>query len=331
MFIDNYQYSIYERTQQSIDEFKKLEIFYKMNNLNIVIYGPKKTGKFNFLMYFLKSYLKIDIKVTTQLTKINDTEIEYQYNKNYFIINPSNYGYNDKNVICELIKELSSTYDISNQQKKIIIIKKVDKISKEAINSLRVIIEKSNKSCIFILLTNNISKINGPILSRCIIVRIAQFKKENIINVIDYIIKNENIKITKKNLGNLYESIKDNDYNTNLNNIILSLENYKITGKFIKYKNPSDLLIEIIEKNIDLKNILLLREKITVFINNNVDLNNIYLDIISYYSDKNYPHINIHEIVELASKFQENSIKGNRDFFHIEAFLINIYYLHHNN
>ena len=34
MFIDNYQYSIYERTQQSLEEFKKLDIFYKMNNLN---------------------------------------------------------------------------------------------------------------------------------------------------------------------------------------------------------------------------------------------------------------------------------------------------------
>ena len=327
MFIEKYKYTIYEKTEESKETFNKLNILYKLNSINILIYGKKKCGKYNFLMYFLKKILNFDLKVNTQLIKINDLDIEYQYNKNYFIINPSNYGTNDKVIISKLIYEIASTFDISNLQKKIIIIKKVDKISKEAINALRVVIEKCNKTCIFILLSNNISKIFGPIISRCTIVKLGYYNKDNIINVLDFIIKNENIKITKKNLNLLYDSI--NDYNYNMNDLILSLENYKVTNKFIKYKTPSNILLDIIEKPIDIKNILLLREQLTIFINNNYDLNDIFIDIITYYCKKNYPHINMFEIIENAAKYQENSIKGNREFFHIEAFIIKVYYLHH--
>jgi len=274
-------------------------------------------------MYFLKNILNFDIKVTTQFLKINDIDVEYQYNKHYFIINPSNYGTNDKVIISKLIYEIASTIDISNFQKKIIIIKKVEKITREAINALRVVLEKTKKTCIFILLSNNLSKTFGPITSRCTLFKLGHYNKQNIITVLDYIIKNENIKIIRKNLNQFYETAN------NLNDSILSLENYKHTNKFIKFKTPANILIDLIEKAIDIKNILLLREQITIFINNNFDLTEIYLDIISHYSNKMYPHINIFELVSYAAKYQENSIKGNREFFHLEAFIIKLYYLHH--
>ena len=39
----------------------------------------------------------------------------------------------------------------------------------------------------------------------------------------------------------------------------------------------------------------------------------------------------IHTLLDFAQEYQMNSVKGNRDFLHIEAFIIHVYVIYHNN
>jgi DNA polymerase III delta prime subunit len=320
-FIDKYRYIIYTLHT----DYEKLNNIFSLcyNNTNILIHGPKNSGKYNFLMNYFKNILHYDIKLITNTIKINDTEIEYESNKYFFVINPYLYGYNDKTVITTLVKEISSTKEIYNQSKKTIIIKNVDKLSREAISSLRVIIEKNYKTCLFILLSNNISKINGPITSRCTLIRLSEVSDESIDKLCDYIISHEKIKIPQKSIKEIKNS------NRNITNICILLEYYSLfkkNNKILNYeeywahKIIEDIISASKKDNLDTVNNI--RDTISHIIHNNIDINDILLSILHYFIH----HEKIHEIIEIISQYQYNYIKGNREYLHIEAIFINIIY-----
>jgi replication factor C subunit 3/5 len=248
-------------------------------------------------------------------------------------MNPYLYGYNDKTVISTLVKEISSTYEILSKTRKIIIIKNVDKLSREAINSLRVIIEKNYRTCIFILISNNVSRLNGPILSRCSLIRLHTPSSESVVDLCNHILNVEKIKIPIKKL----DLIKTQS-GTYINNLILLIEYYSIFKKCTKIVNLeehwSNKIIEyIIKTPLDLDNIHKIREAITHIIHNNIDINDIFIYIAYYFIDtiKNKDIDLIYSIIDSAQEYQMNSVKGNRDFLHIESFILHVFYIYHNN
>ena len=83
-------------------------------------------------------------------------------------------------------------------------------------------IEKYYDRCRFIFISNNISKIIEPLLSRCLLIQIKLLKKDEIIPILKKIIKKENIKISNDKLNKLISY-----YNNNLKEIICCLELYK--------------------------------------------------------------------------------------------------------
>ena len=113
----------------------------------------------------------------------------------------------------------------------------------------------------------------------------------------------------------------------NLNNSILTLENYIYTKKFILINNPADEIIDLIIKTPrDIKNILAIRELVINILNNNNDINDIFKDTLQYFI--NIEHKNIHSMINSAAHYQTNMIKGNRDIIHLEAYLIHLYTLY---
>ena len=329
LLLEKYRYALYTLTDEYEKPLHILDLFY--NNSNILIHGPKKCGKYNFLMHYFKNILQYDIKLNTVATKLHDIEIEYEVNTHFFVMNPYLYGYNDKTVISVLVKEISSTYDIVNKTRKIIIIKNVDKLSREAISSLRVIIEKNYRTCIFILLSNNISRMTGPILSRCSLIRLQAPSSDSIDKVCNHIVTFEKIKIPIKKLD-IIKATK-----THIHTILLLIEYYSIFKKCTKIVNYeeywSNKIIEcIVKKPIDLDNIHKIRDIISNIIHNNIDIHDIFIYIIYYFiDDMKKNNDTIHTLLDFAQEYQMNSVKGNRDFLHIEAFIIHVYVIYHNN
>jgi replication factor C small subunit len=108
-------------------------------------------------------------------------------------------------VVRNTIKDFARTKAIGNVPFKICILDESDSLTREAQQALRRTMENFSQTCRFCLLANFSSKIIEPIQSRCTIFRFKPLQKENIFEIIEWISKNEKLKIDKKTQEVLYE------------------------------------------------------------------------------------------------------------------------------
>lgn len=240
--------------QHYIIDFLKKTIETKYYN-NYIFYGLPGCGKTSTSFLYVK-------------------ELYGQYFNNYiFEINASNFrGINIfKNEINDFICN-------NNNLDKTIILDEADNITIDAQHYLFQLIEKASNlknNINFIIICNYINKINLKIINKCILLRFKLISNDFLEKKINYILNNENKKITleqkkllikksnndfRKCLNNL-ELIFFNNFNFKIENDkinkilnILLLKDYNIVSKYNK-------LIKIIENNqINLINLI---EKIT--------------------------------------------------------------------
>ncbi|KAM6145427.1 replication factor C subunit 3 isoform 2-T2 [Phoenicopterus ruber ruber] len=95
---------------------------------------------------------------------------------NYHLeVNPSDAGNNDRVVIQELLKTVAQSQQLETSTQrdfKVVLLTEVDKLTKDAQHALRRTMEKYMATCRLILCCNSMSKIIGPIQSRCLAVRV---------------------------------------------------------------------------------------------------------------------------------------------------------------
>lgn len=91
---------------------------------------------------------------------------------------------------------------------KIIILDEADEMTSDAQTALRRIIEDTAKYCRFILIANNVSKIIGPIQSRCSAFKFSGISKKELTAHLKTIAKSEKIKVDEEGLNTIYEHAK---------------------------------------------------------------------------------------------------------------------------
>lgn len=91
-----------------------------------------------------------------------------------------------------------------NCRKKIYIIDEVHTLTTEAFNALLKTLEEPPVHVIFILATTEIHKLPDTIISRCVCYNFKTLSKNDVINMLDYVTKNENITIDKESLELIY-------------------------------------------------------------------------------------------------------------------------------
>ena len=91
---------------------------------------------------------------------------------------------------------------------KIIILDEADEMTSDAQTALRRIIEDTAKYCRFILIANNVSKIIGPIQSRCSAFKFSGISKKELTTHLKTIAKSEKIKVDEEGLNTIYEHAK---------------------------------------------------------------------------------------------------------------------------
>lgn len=147
---------------------------------------------------------------------------------------------------------------------KIIILDEADAMTKEAQTALRKVMEENSNITRFCIICNYINQIIEPIVSRCIKIRFKPIDKISLINKLEWISNNENIKINKSALECINE-ISNGD----LRKSILILQN-------IKYLiNNKNILNEINENDIYDLCKYISDDKINYYINNIKSDNNI--------------------------------------------------------
>lgn len=209
---------------------KKLNTKTYNNFNNLLVYGINGVGK-KYLVYTLIRKIfntdKLELKEYSTDLKINNINVTVNYvkSKYHYEINLYEYGHYDKNIIVEFLKDMVSTKNVYDNSYKIVLLHRFDKISESAQLTLRRIIELYADNCRFIIISNNLSKINYALLSRFELLRVPFPNKDELT---EYCYEN-NI-FNYKN--DIIEKIIDTDYN----NYSLGIVNYNLLHNLNDFK-----------------------------------------------------------------------------------------------
>ena len=288
----------------------KLKSLCKYDISNILLYGPKGSGKLTLIKCLINTYYKESIIETNVSIKINNIELIFKSSNYYFEITLNTY-FNKKN-FDELLKYLCSNGDINKKCKfKLIIIKNIEYIDFESLKSLKYIVEKKYNHIRFILITSSISSINNFFKGFFLLLRLPYPNKNELLNYISLLypsLHNEKIKYILQNTSDL-------------NTIFIKLEINYINN----YIDPFDLHTKSIIKLIKTKqcsNIINIRNILYELMSKNYDLLYIFKNIFKEFLND----INIKNKINIIKIFN-NYINYNNTFkniIHLESLLINI-------
>ncbi len=333
---------IQTKSYDKLDEFhnKKSKIYSNYESMpNLLIHGSPGCGKHTLIKLLLTDIFD---------ESINNTFVETYYIKGYgntvvdvdiiqskyhIIIEPNNTGF-DKYLIQEIVKEYAKKKIINVSYNKypyrIVLINNIDNLHYYAQTSLRCNMEKYHKTCRFILCASNTSKIIDPIISRCLDIRIPSPTINDMLNLIYYILLNENKLISRRKINNI---INAGEFNIKKTLWILQMSLYNITDFELSWKKSLDKLINIM---IEFKKpkITILNEKLiittrTILYNiftTNIPGIDILQEIINKIINSNEFETNLlYNILQLCSETETRLNKGKRTIIHLDSFMCKIY------
>ena len=257
--------------------------------------GPRGTGKTSTAKIFAKAVncknpIDGDVCENCEICKINsENEIDIVE-----IDAASNNGIDEIREIKNSIKLLPAELKY-----KVYIVDEVHMLSNSAFNALLKTLEEPPAHAIFILATTEINKIPLTVLSRCQKFDFKKITKENIIDRLTYIIKEENIKNISDDILNLIAELSDGGLRDAINlldqvnslnkDIITQTDVLNLVGA-INNDNIISFLNKIVDCNISevIKTINDFYNKSINFINVVNSLENLIKDIIIFNNSSNY-------------------------------------------
>lgn len=159
---------------------------------NLFVFGPSGAGKRTKIDLILKEIYGPGVEKIHIQNEFFETpshrKIEIKtINSNFHIeVDPSEVGIYDKVVIQALIKNTASSALLHNfsQSFKTIVISNADRLTKDAQHALRRTMEENLSSCRLILCAESSSRIIAPIKSRCLLIRVAAPKHDEIAKIL---------------------------------------------------------------------------------------------------------------------------------------------------
>ncbi|NWQ65908.1 RFC3 factor, partial [Neopipo cinnamomea] len=174
---------------------------------HLLVYGPSGAGKKTRIMCLLRELygagvekLRIEHQSITAPSK-KKIEISTIASNYHLEVNPSDAGNNDRVVIQELLKTVAQSQQLETSTQrdfKVVLLTEVDKLTKDAQHALRRTMEKYMATCRLILCCNSMSKIIGPIQSRCLAIRVPAPSIEDICHVLSSVCKKEGLTLPQE-------------------------------------------------------------------------------------------------------------------------------------
>lgn len=305
----------------------------KLKNIglqNYIIYGNSGSGKLTRVYCHLANIFGNSVN-NTKLQTYNLTksvEVTYKSSNYHTEINPSNYGTNDKNIICDFIGELAQMPNIITNGLKVFIIKDADKLSHKAQVAMKTIIESTYRTARYIFTCTNLNKIILPLQSRFILLRNPLPSNNVIIDILKSIANECGIKTSTRAINIIINTGIKFTNAINLNHIINIFQLSYITGKYIRYDTNftkyADELINLIDKKVTPDNIDKIREIIYIIYVSNVNMTNILKYITYYYINTISNDIYKYKIIDFGAKYETLMHKGNKEPLYLETFILNI-------
>jgi len=172
-------------------------------------------------------------------------------NADHIILNASNER--GIEVIRQKVIDFASTKS-SNNTIKIIMLDEADHLTDESQASLRNVMETYAHNCRFILTANYLNKIKDPLQSRCVLVKFDNIPKEQILNRLEFICKEEKIPYEVDALRKIV-----NQTGNDIRSAINKIDEFK-EGVFLSKLHEQTKLAETIFVLIKQKNFLSARQ-----------------------------------------------------------------------
>lgn len=306
------------------DIASKFSNFTKTNIINTLIYGKPNSGKKTLIKFLLNNIYNTNIDKISQINnydikignnKVNITYISSPY---HFEINLYEYGLYDKNIISEFILDLIKFKNIKIGCFKIIVLNHFEYVSSSAQMLLKRMFEKYTNSRFF-LITEQISKIDKCLLSRCFTIRIPVPNNIQIKNYIIHISEKYSLKINKE--SNLY---KINDLFL-LNNVLI---NYIHNKKFnyeniIKLEQSVEKIITLINKK-NIESIMEIRNICYNLLLLNLGVDYVFKKIVNYYLDSDLSNDKKIKILEASFNVNNSLSKIEHNLISLEYFILKV-------
>lgn len=189
---------------------------------NLLFYGPPGTGKtttiINLIQQYQKTYSKINKGNVIHLNASDERGID---------------------IIRNQIHSFVKSMNLFETGFKFVILDEVDYMTKNAQQALKYLLQTTTTNVRFCLICNYISKIDEPLKNEFICVRFNQLPQNDIIQFINTIVKNENIKINQEAIYTI-QSMYKSDIRSMINFLQLN-QSFKLNEWDKNILNPSIL------------------------------------------------------------------------------------------
>ena len=177
IWTEKYRPTAFEQVKGQKEIISKVQAFVAQKNLpHLLFAGPAGVGKSTLALVTARQLFG------------------ESWRQNFLELNASDERGID--VVRVKVKDFARTKAIGDVPFKIIFLDECDALTKEAQQALRRTMENYTNTCRFILAANYSSKIIDPIQSRCAVFKFRPLEKQDILDMVDSIAKEEKIKIS---------------------------------------------------------------------------------------------------------------------------------------
>lgn len=303
-----------------------------------LFYGPPGAGKRTLVMALLREIYgpgaeKIRVETRPWAIELPTRKLELELttvSSNYHVeLSPGDVGgTNDRYVVQEIIKDLAKNrpLDVATGQKgfKVLLLHEVDRLSREAQQSLRRTMEKYSAGCRIVMTCANISKVMDPVRSRCLCVRVAAPSLEVVQEQLYAVAKKEGLQLPAALAARIAASS-----NRDLRRALLTLEVCRVQQHPLRGDqavHPADWEAYVTEVANDMmqeqsaKRLYQVRGKLYELLANCIPpellLRTLLLELLKKLDDEIKA-----DITGLAAQYEHRLQEGQKAIFHIEAFV----------
>ncbi len=340
LFTDKYRPTSFQNIQFNFEIAQKMISCSKIDDIpHLIIKGPSGSGKGLFAdLYVQTKYGLNKLKIKQQTLEIKHTNktisLQLLYSNYHYKIDPSLHGVYDRLIIQGFIKDILQTKPISQAPYHIIIIENADKLTLEAQQSLRRTLEKYIDNCRFIFIIGHESTLIGPLMSRCLQLRLSAPTNLQIQTILTQICQAEKINIDDAHLTQI-----TNYCNRNLNKAINLIQDFStkypklltnlkpiIFSDHIEIDNYIYQIVELLLAKRTPKTILLVRSKLYDLLVHCREpiliLKQLFHLIFNRLNlETNNNQIAKYNLIDALIKYENTMKLGSKPIYHLEGFI----------
>jgi len=304
---------------------------------HILMCGPNGAGKSTRVHALLREIYGSGVETVKVETKSvapnpsnpsNTVDIQVVTSNHHLQVTPSDLGRKDRAVVMQLIKEVASHPPLGGHSFKVVVIEEAGALSNEAQAALRRTMERYMKTCRIILLSDSASKIIPPLRSRCLPIRVAAPNLEDVASVLTKVSVAEGLKLA----SGLSHKIAERS-GRNMRRAILILEMLHTQANASSLSKDITVPAEAWQTAIDKVAKKILNEqspRMAMEVRGNIYelllaclpadfiMKELLLRLVAELKNDTVKQ----KAIAAAAHFESTMKQGNKDIFHIEAFIL---------